>query len=60
MLGKAEDFYVISLSVFEVLLGRVKEDEILDFLSSFKIVPFTKKDSILAFKIYKKLKKRGS
>jgi tRNA(fMet)-specific endonuclease VapC len=59
ILEKAEDFYVSSLSVFEVLLGRVKEDEILDFLSSFKIVPFTKKDSILASKIYKKLKEKG-
>jgi predicted nucleic acid-binding protein len=59
ILEKAEDFYVSSLSVFEVLLGKVKEDEILDFLSSFKIVSFTKKDSILASKIYKKLKEKG-
>jgi Predicted nucleic acid-binding protein, contains PIN domain len=41
------------------LLGKVKEREILDFLSAFKIINPTKKDAIIGSKIYKKLKDKG-
>jgi len=41
------------------LLGKVKESEILDFLSAFKIIKPTKKDAIIGSQIYKKLKDRG-
>jgi len=55
----SEDFYVSSLTVYEILLGKVKESEILDFLSVFKIIKPTKKDAIIGSRIYKKLKDRG-
>ena len=55
----SEDFYVSSLTVYEILLGRAKESEILDFLSAFKIIYPTKKDAIIGSQIYKKLKDRG-
>ncbi len=32
----SDDFYVNSLTVYKILLGKVKESEILDFLSTFK------------------------
>jgi len=53
------DFYVSSLTVYEILLGKVKESEILDFLLAFKIINPTKKDTIIDSQIYKKLKDRG-
>jgi predicted nucleic acid-binding protein len=55
----SEDFYVSSLTVYEILLGKVKESEILDFLSAFKIINPTKKDAIIGSQIYKKLKDKG-
>ena len=55
----SEDFYVSSLTVYEILLGKVKESEIFDFLSAFKIINPTKKDAIIGSRIYKKLKDRG-
>jgi len=55
----SEDFYVSSLTVYEILLGKVKESEIIDFLSAFKIINLTKKDAIIGSRIYKKLKDRG-
>ncbi|MFP3166826.1 MAG: type II toxin-antitoxin system VapC family toxin [Candidatus Nanopusillus sp.] len=55
----SEDFYASSLTVYEILLGKVKESEILDFLSGFKIINPTKKDAIIGSQIYKKLKDRG-
>jgi len=55
----SEDFYVSSLTVYEILLGKVKESEIFDFLSAFKIINLTKKDAIIGSRIYKKLKDRG-
>ena len=54
----SDDFYVSSLTVYEILLGKVKESEILDFLSAFKIINPTKKDAIIGSQIYKKLKDR--
>jgi len=55
----SEDFYVSSLTVYEILLGKIKESEILDFLSAFKIINPTKKDAIIGSQIYKKLKDKG-
>jgi predicted nucleic acid-binding protein len=55
----SEDFYVSSLTVYEILLGKVKESEIFDFLSAFKIINPTKKDAIIGSQIYKKLKDKG-
>jgi len=55
----SKDFYISSLTVYEILLGKVKEREILDFLSAFKIINLTKKDAIMGSKIYKKLKDKG-
>jgi len=55
----SDEFYVSSLTVYEILLGKVKEREILDFLSAFKIINPTKKDAIIGSKIYKKLKDKG-
>ena len=55
----SDEFYVSFLTVYEILLGKVKESEILDFLSAFKIINPTKKDAIIGSQIYKKLKDRG-
>ena len=55
----SEDFYINSLTVYEILLGKVKEREILDFLSAFGIINLTKKDAIIGSQIYKKLKDKG-
>ncbi|ADX81785.1 MULTISPECIES: type II toxin-antitoxin system VapC family toxin [Sulfolobaceae] len=55
----SEDFYVSSLTVYEVLLGKVEESKILDFLSAFKVINPTKKDAIIGSRIYKKLRDRG-
>lgn len=58
-LENAEDIYISSLSIFEILLGKVKEQDILDFLSAFKVLSFTRRDSIVASRIYKELKNKG-
>lgn len=42
-----------------MLLGKVKEKEVLTILSQFKILTVTKKDAILAAKIFKDLKRQG-
>jgi len=55
----SDDFYISSLTVYEILLGKVKEREILDFLSAFRIINLTKKDAIIGSQIYKKLKDKG-
>jgi len=55
----SDEFYISSLTVYEILLGKVKESEIFDFLSAFKIIKPTKKDAIIGSRIYKKLKDRG-
>ncbi|ACP37422.1 type II toxin-antitoxin system VapC family toxin [Saccharolobus islandicus] len=54
----SEDFYVSSLTIYEVLLGKVEESKILDFLSAFKVINPTKKDAIIGSRIYKKLRDR--
>ena len=45
---KFDDFYVSTLTVYEVLLGRVKEREVLDALSAFRPVSVKKGDAVLA------------
>jgi Predicted nucleic acid-binding protein, contains PIN domain len=55
----SEDFYVSTLTIFEVLLGKVEENKILDFLSAFNVIGLNKKDSIVASRIYKRLKDKG-
>ncbi|MEM0173195.1 MAG: type II toxin-antitoxin system VapC family toxin [Sulfolobaceae archaeon] len=59
VLDNAEDFYVSSLSAYEILLGKVDESKILDFLSAFKVLSVTLKDSVIASRIYKRLKDKG-
>ncbi|MCH4816194.1 MAG: type II toxin-antitoxin system VapC family toxin [Saccharolobus sp.] len=59
ILDKAEDFYVSSLSAYEILLGKINENKILDFLSAFKILSVTLKDSLIASRIYKRLRDKG-
>ncbi|BAB66159.1 type II toxin-antitoxin system VapC family toxin [Sulfurisphaera tokodaii] len=59
ILDKAEDFYVSSLSAYEILLGKINENKILDFLSAFKILSITLKDSLIASRIYKRLRDKG-
>ncbi|BDB99894.1 type II toxin-antitoxin system VapC family toxin [Saccharolobus caldissimus] len=54
-----EDFYISSLTVFEVLLGRIEESKILDFLSAFKVINPAKRDAIMGSRIYKRLKDKG-
>jgi hypothetical protein len=55
----SEEFYVSYLTVYEVLLGKVKESKVFDFLSAFKIINLTKKDVVIGSQIYKKLKDKG-
>ena len=55
----SEELYVSYLTVYEVLLGNVKESKVFDFLSAFKIINLTKKDVIIGSQIYKKLKDKG-
>jgi hypothetical protein len=55
----SEDFYVSTLTIFEVLLGKVEENKILDFLSAFNVIGLNKKDSIIASRIYKRLRDKG-
>ncbi|BFI74564.1 type II toxin-antitoxin system VapC family toxin [Sulfurisphaera ohwakuensis] len=59
ILDNAEDFYVSSLSAFEILLGKIDENKMLDFLSSFKVLSVTLKDSVIASRIYKRLRDKG-
>ncbi|QPG51188.1 type II toxin-antitoxin system VapC family toxin [Saccharolobus solfataricus] len=55
----ADKIYVSSLSVFELLLG--KDKNVLDFISSLDgVVSLTKRDSVTASLIYKRLKENGS
>jgi predicted nucleic acid-binding protein len=55
----AEDFYISSLTVFDVLLGRVDESKILDFLSAFKVINPARRDVIIGSRMYKRLKDKG-
>ncbi|WP_338601817.1 type II toxin-antitoxin system VapC family toxin [Sulfolobus tengchongensis] len=56
----ADKIYVSSLSLFELLIGRVVKKDILDFISSFDgVLPLTKRDSVTASSIYKELKDSG-
>ena len=55
----SEEFYLSYLTVYEVLLGKVKESKVFDFLSAFKIINLTKKDVVIGSQIYKKLKDKG-
>lgn len=59
IISNSEDFYVSTLTIFEVLLGKVEENKILDFLSAFNVIGLNKKDSIIASRIYKRLKDKG-
>jgi len=59
IISNSEDFYVSTLTIFEVLLGRVEENKILDFLSAFNVIGLNKKDSIIASRIYKRLRDKG-
>lgn len=57
---KFDYFYVSTLTVFEVLLGRVKEREVLDALSAFRPVSVKKGDAVLASRLAKALMDRGT
>ena len=59
IISNSEDFYVSTLTIFEVLLGKVEESKILDFLSAFNVISLNKKDSITASRIYKRLRDKG-
>jgi predicted nucleic acid-binding protein len=59
IISSSEDFYVSTLTIFEVLLGKVEEDKILDFLSAFNVIGLNKKDSVIASRIYKRLRDKG-
>lgn len=59
IVSNSEDFYVSTLTIFEVLLGKVEENKILDFLSAFNVIGLNKKDSITASRIYKRLRDKG-
>jgi len=59
IISSSEDFYVSTLTIFEVLLGKVEEDKILDFLSAFNVIGLNKKDSVMASRIYKRLRDKG-
>lgn len=59
IISNSEDFYVSTLTIFEVLLGEVEENKILDFLSAFNVIGLNKKDSIVASRIYKRLRDKG-
>ena len=59
IISNSEDFYVSTLTIFEVLLGKVEENKILDFLSAFNVIGLNKKDSIIASRIYKRLRDKG-
>jgi len=59
IISNSEDFYVSTLTIFEVLLGEVEENKILDFLSAFNVIGLNKKDSVIASRIYKRLRDKG-
>jgi hypothetical protein len=59
IISNSEDFYVSTLTVFEVLLGKVEENEIFDFLSAFNVIGLNERDSITASRIYKRLRDKG-
>jgi len=59
ILSNSEDFYASTLTIFEVLLGEVEENKILDFLSAFNVIGLNKKDSVIASRIYKRLRDKG-
>ncbi len=59
IISNSEDFYVSTLTIFEVLLGKVEEDKILDFLSAFNVIGLNKKDSVIASRIYRRLRDKG-
>lgn len=59
IISNSEDFYVSTLTIFEVLLGKVEENKILDFLSAFNVIGLNKKDSVIASRIYKRLRDKG-
>lgn len=59
IISNSEDFYVSTLTIFEVLLGKVEENKILDFFSAFNVIGLNKKDSITASRIYKRLRDKG-
>jgi len=59
IISNSEDFYVSTLTIFEVLLGKVEENKIIDFLSAFNVIGLNKKDSIIASRIYKRLRDKG-
>jgi hypothetical protein len=47
IISNSEDFYVSTLTIFEVLLGKVEENKILDFLSAFNVIGLIKKIPLL-------------
>ncbi|WP_256202595.1 type II toxin-antitoxin system VapC family toxin [Sulfuracidifex tepidarius] len=53
------EFYISSVSVFEVLIGRIEERKVMDFLSAFKVLNVSKKDSMMGSRIYKRLRDKG-
>lgn len=59
IISNSEDFYVSTLTIFEVLLGKVEENKILNFFSAFNVIGLNKKDSITASRIYKRLRDKG-
>ena len=59
IISNSEDFYVSTLTIFEVLLGKAEENKILDFLSAFNVIGLNKKDSVIASRIYKRLRDKG-
>ena len=59
IISNSEDFYVSTLTIFEVLLGKVEENKILDFFSAFNVIGLNKKDSVIASRIYKRLRDKG-
>jgi hypothetical protein len=59
IISNSEDFYVSTLTIFEVLLGKVEENKILDFFSAFNVIGLNRKDSIVASRIYKRLRDKG-
>ncbi|MFP3203806.1 MAG: type II toxin-antitoxin system VapC family toxin, partial [Sulfolobus sp.] len=59
IISNSEDFYVSTLTIFEVLPGKVEENKILDFLSAFNVIGLNKKDSFIASRMYKRLRDKG-
>ncbi|MCH1771587.1 MULTISPECIES: type II toxin-antitoxin system VapC family toxin [Metallosphaera] len=56
----ADKIYASSLSLFELLIGSVVKEDILEFIYSLDgILPLTRKDSVVASTIYRELKDKG-